>query len=116
MTSNAAETWNKKILWARRLPIVSMFKCVRIIIKTWFTELRDAALNHNQTLYEEVSRKMYVLKRQASVLNVKSPGDDIYKVFIDAEIYIVNLEVWTYESREFQGLLMMCIHDVAAIE
>ncbi|KAL8474606.1 hypothetical protein ACS0TY_031163 [Phlomoides rotata] len=115
MTYNAAETWNSKILWARMLPIVSMLECVRIIMETWFTERRDAALKHNQTLCEVVSRKISDLRRQESVLNVTSLGNYIYKVFVDAEIFVVNLEVRTCECGKFQGLLMSCIHVVAAI-
>ncbi|KAL8528994.1 hypothetical protein ACS0TY_006456 [Phlomoides rotata] len=32
MTSNAAESWNKKLLWARKLPVVAMLECARVIL------------------------------------------------------------------------------------
>ncbi|XP_057779740.1 uncharacterized protein LOC130998330 [Salvia miltiorrhiza] len=36
MTSNAAETMNSRLLWARRLPVASLIESYRAILEKWF--------------------------------------------------------------------------------
>ncbi|XP_057803545.1 uncharacterized protein LOC131018865 [Salvia miltiorrhiza] len=43
LTSNIAESFNSRLLWARRLPICSMVEAIRHIIEKWFDERQEAA-------------------------------------------------------------------------
>ncbi|KAL8527313.1 hypothetical protein ACS0TY_005256 [Phlomoides rotata] len=115
MTSNTAETWNNKLVWARKLPVVSMLECIRTIIETWFVERRNAALAHNGELCEEVSKKIAEVRKEASKLIVTSLGDERYKVSFLSVLYVVNLDVKVCDCGEFQCLGIPCIHAAAAI-
>ncbi|KAL8501447.1 hypothetical protein ACS0TY_020833 [Phlomoides rotata] len=101
MTSNAAETWNNKLVWARKLPVVSMLECIRTIIEIWFVERCNAALAHNGELCEEVSKKIAEVRKEASKLIVTSLGDERYKVSFLSELYVVNLDVKVCDCGEF---------------
>ncbi|KAH6780923.1 hypothetical protein C2S52_012160 [Perilla frutescens var. hirtella] len=50
MTSNAAESLNARLLWARRLPVCSLLEVYRSIVERWFVERRAAAHVANHVL------------------------------------------------------------------
>ncbi|KAL8491753.1 hypothetical protein ACS0TY_023375 [Phlomoides rotata] len=115
MTSNVAETWNNKLVWARKLPVISILECIRTIIETWFVERCNAALAHNGELCEEVSEKIAEVSKEASKLIVTSLGDERYKVSFLSEFYVVNLDAKVCDCGEFQCLGIPCIHAAAVI-
>ncbi|KAH6782071.1 hypothetical protein C2S51_007364 [Perilla frutescens var. frutescens] len=61
MTSNAAESLNARLLWARRLRICSMLEVFRRIVEEWFVERRAAV----QNLWKvEVGRESFMVDLQ----------------------------------------------------
>ncbi|KAL8472316.1 hypothetical protein ACS0TY_029508 [Phlomoides rotata] len=115
MTSNAAESWNKKLLWARKLPVVAMLECARVILEGWFTDRRNEAATHTQILCKTVSKKMVDIRRRASNLVVTNLGSFQYKVLDVSNFFIVDLRLKKCDCGEFQLSLMPCIHAAATI-
>ncbi|KAL8465923.1 hypothetical protein ACS0TY_035144 [Phlomoides rotata] len=115
MTSNAAESWNKKLLWARKLPVVAMLECARVILEGWFTDRRNEAATHTQILCKTVSKKMIDIRRRASNMVVTNLGSFQYKVLDVSNFFIVDLRLKKCDCGEFQLSLMLCIHAAATI-
>ncbi|KAH6831603.1 hypothetical protein C2S53_010578 [Perilla frutescens var. hirtella] len=88
MTSNAAESLNARLLWARRLPICSMLEVFRRIVEEWFVEQRAAAQSWDHVLTPEAVNK---------------------------ESFMVDLQHRTCDCREFELDLIPCSHAAAAI-
>ncbi|XP_057803443.1 uncharacterized protein LOC131018755 [Salvia miltiorrhiza] len=65
MTSNAAEAFNARLLWARRLSICSMLETIRLVIKKWFSERLRAAQQSEESLSAEAG-KMVAIEVQKS--------------------------------------------------
>ncbi|KAH6766278.1 hypothetical protein C2S52_017261 [Perilla frutescens var. hirtella] len=59
MTSNVAECFNARLLWARRLPICSLIEVVRDVIEKWFDERRAKAVSRDHILTEFAYTKLY---------------------------------------------------------
>lgn len=58
MTSNAAESMNAHLLWARRLPICTLLEAYRAIVETWFGERRATARAREHVLTEMTMKKL----------------------------------------------------------
>ncbi|KAH6800818.1 hypothetical protein C2S52_001282 [Perilla frutescens var. hirtella] len=58
MTSNAAESLNARLLWARRLPVCSLLEMFRSIVEQWFVERRAAAQGSNHVLTDGITQKL----------------------------------------------------------
>ncbi|KAH6787968.1 hypothetical protein C2S52_007520 [Perilla frutescens var. hirtella] len=58
MTSNAAESLNARLLWARRLPVCSLLEVYRSIVERWYVERRAAAHGANHVLTRAAVEKL----------------------------------------------------------
>ncbi|XP_057808495.1 uncharacterized protein LOC131022972 [Salvia miltiorrhiza] len=52
MTSNAADTMNSRLLWARCLPVASLIETYRAIMEKWFDAQRLSAASRSHELTE----------------------------------------------------------------
>ncbi|KAH6770984.1 hypothetical protein C2S52_015787 [Perilla frutescens var. hirtella] len=115
MTSNAAETLNARLLWARRLPICSLLEVYRSIVEKWFVERRAAAHAINHALTKEAANKLSKNVENGRCLSVYGTTSHLWKVEVERNTYHVDLEHWSCDCREFDLDLIPCYHAAAAI-
>ncbi|KAH6762103.1 hypothetical protein C2S52_019536 [Perilla frutescens var. hirtella] len=115
MTSNAAECFNARLLWARRLPICSLIEVVRDVIEKWFDERRAKAVSRDHILTEFAYTKLYRQVEMSLQLRVRYQNAHLYKVQKNEKSFIVDLQIRTCECGEFQLDQMPCSHAAAAI-
>ncbi|KAH6838292.1 hypothetical protein C2S53_020466 [Perilla frutescens var. hirtella] len=116
MTSNAAESLNARLLWARRLPVCSLFEIFRSIIEQWFVERRAAALGLNHVLTEGTALKLSGNVEKGRCYAVRPTTlATLWKVEVGREVYMVDLQNRTCDYREFELDLIPCSHAAAVI-
>ncbi|KAH6836427.1 hypothetical protein C2S53_016486 [Perilla frutescens var. hirtella] len=116
MTSNAAESLNTRLLWARRLPICSMLEVFRRIVEEWFVERRAAAQSWDHVLTSEAVNKLSKNVEHGRCFPVRCTTlAHLWKVEVGRESFMVDLQHRTCDCREFELDLIPCSHAAAAI-
>ncbi|KAH6778428.1 hypothetical protein C2S51_009740 [Perilla frutescens var. frutescens] len=116
MTSNAAESLNARLLWARRLPVCSMFEMFRSIVEQWFVKRRAVAQGSNHVLTDGIALKLSGNIDKGRCYAVRPTTlATLWKVEIGREVYMVDLQNQTYDCREFEVDLIPCSHAAAVI-
>ncbi|KAH6788984.1 hypothetical protein C2S51_003990 [Perilla frutescens var. frutescens] len=116
MTSNAAESLNARLLWARRLPVCSLFEMFRSIVEQWFIERRAAAVGSNHVLTDGIALKLSGNVDKGRCYAVRPTTLAIlWKVEVRREVYMVDLQNRTCDCREFELDLIPCSHAAAVI-
>ncbi|XP_057801399.1 uncharacterized protein LOC131016677 [Salvia miltiorrhiza] len=95
MTSNAAETLNSRLLWARRLPVSSLLETFRTIVEKWFDERRASAMSRQHELTEPAYNKLAVQVELSHHLRVRARLN-VYD-FVSGYFKTSNL-IETYEA------------------
>ncbi|KAH6760692.1 hypothetical protein C2S51_017641 [Perilla frutescens var. frutescens] len=93
-TSNIAESFNLRLLFARHLPIVSTIEAIRHVMEKWFDQRCAVSRARADDLTEETHNKLALEVNKGDRLKVVAR---------------------TCECREFQDDLMPCSHTFAAI-
>ncbi|KAH6835253.1 hypothetical protein C2S53_012417 [Perilla frutescens var. hirtella] len=114
-TSPDAETFNMRLLWARRFPICSLIETIRHVIEQWFDERRRVANARIHDLTEEAVRKLSVEVQKSYTYTVKKCTQSNFKVNDGRRNFIVDLYAQEYQCGEFQEDRMPCSHAAAAI-
>ncbi|KAH6804330.1 hypothetical protein C2S51_032577 [Perilla frutescens var. frutescens] len=116
MTSNATESLNDHLLWARRLPVCSLFEMFRSIVEQWFVERRAAAVGSKHVLIDGITLKISgnVAKGRCYAVRPTTLAT-LWKVEVGREVYMVDLQNRTYDCREFELDLIPCSHAAAVI-
>ncbi|KAH6764806.1 hypothetical protein C2S51_016055 [Perilla frutescens var. frutescens] len=114
-TSPDAETFNGRLLWARRLPICSLIETIRHVIEQWFDERRRVANARIHDLTEEAVRKLSVEVQKSHTYAVKKCTQSTFKVNDGRRNFIVDLYAQKCQCGEFQEDRMPCSHAAAAI-
>ncbi|XP_057803139.1 uncharacterized protein LOC131018434 [Salvia miltiorrhiza] len=115
MTSNAAEAFNSRLLWARRLPICSMLEAIRIVIEKWFSERLRAAQQIEQGLTAEAGKRVAIEVQKSRRYTAQRLSGMKYKVQTADRSFKVDLEKKKCECRVFQLDQLPCSHSIAAI-
>ncbi|XP_057766815.1 uncharacterized protein LOC130987184 [Salvia miltiorrhiza] len=115
MTSNAAEVFNSRLLWARRLPICSMLEAIRIVIEKWFSERLRAAQQIEQGLTVEAGKRVAIEVQKSRRYTAQRLSGMKYKVQTADRSFKVDLEKKKCECRVFQLDQLPCSHSIAAI-
>ncbi|KAH6786878.1 hypothetical protein C2S52_006430 [Perilla frutescens var. hirtella] len=115
MTSNAAECFNARLLWARRLPICSLIEVVRDVIEKWFDERRAKTVSRDHILTEFAYTKLYKQVEMSHQYGVRCHNAHLYKVQKHDKSFLVDLHMRTCECGEFQLDQIPCSHAAAAI-
>ncbi|KAH6765379.1 hypothetical protein C2S52_000205 [Perilla frutescens var. hirtella] len=115
MTSNAAECFNARLLWARRLPICSLIEVVRDVIEKWFDERRAKTVSRDHILTEFAYTKLYKQVEMSRQYGVRCHNAHLYKVQKNDKSFLVDLHMRTCECGEFQLDQIPCSHVAAAI-
>ncbi|KAH6811026.1 hypothetical protein C2S51_024788 [Perilla frutescens var. frutescens] len=116
MTSNASESLNARLLWARRLPIFSMLESFRKIVEEWFVERRAAAKMWDHLLTEPIVDKLSKNVEQGQCFSVRCTTlAHLWNVEVGMKSFMVNLHHRTCDCREFELDLIPCSHVAAAI-
>ncbi|XP_057811879.1 uncharacterized protein LOC131026126 [Salvia miltiorrhiza] len=115
MTSNAAEAFNSRLLWARRLPICSMLEAIRIVIEKWFSERLRAAQQIEQGLTAEAGKRVAIEVQKSRRYTAQRLSGMKYKVQTADISFKVDLEKKKCECRVFQLDQLPCSHSIAAI-
>jgi len=115
LTSNAAETFNGRLLWARRLPICSMLEAIRIVIEKWFSERLAAAQRSRDHLTEEAHRKIAAEVQRSRRYTAERTSDRKYKIRAGDRRLLVDLRRKTCECGAFELDELPCAHAIAAI-
>ncbi|XP_057793365.1 uncharacterized protein LOC131009987 [Salvia miltiorrhiza] len=115
MTSNAAEAFNSRLLWARRLPICSMLEAIRIVIEKWFSERLRAAQQIEQGLTVEAGKRVAIEVQKSRRYTAQRLSGMKYKVQTADRSFKVDLEKKKCECRVFQLDQLPCSHSIAAI-
>ena len=115
LTSNAAESFNGRLLWARRLPICSMLESIRMVIERWFNDRRGAAQRSTDHLTEEAHRKLAADVHLSRRYTARRTAAGQYRVQAGQRTLLVNLPEKNCECGAFQLDEMPCSHAIAAI-
>ncbi|XP_057775123.1 uncharacterized protein LOC130994105 [Salvia miltiorrhiza] len=115
MTSNAAEAFNARLLWARRLPICSMLETIRLVIKKWFNERLRAAQQSEEPLSAEVGKMVAIEVQKSRRYTTQRLSGRKYKVQTGDRSFKVDLEKKKCECRAFQLDQLPCSNSIAAI-
>ncbi|XP_057803157.1 uncharacterized protein LOC131018454 [Salvia miltiorrhiza] len=115
MTSNAAETMNSRLLWARRLPVASLIETYRAIMEKWFDRRRISAASRSHELTEVVEGKLHVAVEAGRQLAVRGTTTHMFSIEDDHAFYIVDLENRTCSCAQFDLDDIPCRHACAAI-
>ncbi|XP_057809090.1 uncharacterized protein LOC131023562 [Salvia miltiorrhiza] len=115
MTSNAAEAFNSRLLWTRRLPICSMLEAIRIVIEKWFSERLRAAQQIEQGLTAEAGKRVAIEVQKSRRYTAQRLSGMKYKVQTADRSFKVDLEKKKCECRVFQLDQLPCSHSIAAI-
>ncbi|KAH6780650.1 hypothetical protein C2S52_011887 [Perilla frutescens var. hirtella] len=116
MTSNAAESLNARLLWARRLLVCSLLEMFRSIVEQWFIEQRTAAHGSNHVLTDGIMLKLSGNVDKGRCYAVRPTTlATLWKVEVGREVYMVDLQNRTCDCREFELDLIPCSHAAAVI-
>ncbi|KAH6800557.1 hypothetical protein C2S52_001021 [Perilla frutescens var. hirtella] len=116
MTSNAAESLNARLLWARILPICSMLESFRKIMEEWFVERRAAAQTWDHVLTQPIVDKLSKNVEQGRCFFVRCTTlAHLWKVEVGMKSFMVDLHHRTCDCCEFELDLIPCSHAAAAI-
>ncbi|XP_057785642.1 uncharacterized protein LOC131003177 [Salvia miltiorrhiza] len=115
MTSNAAESMNARLLWARRLPVCAMLEVYRSIVEQWFEQRRAAALARDHEITEEAFRKLSLSVELGRRYKVWGTTTHVFKVESENRTTFVDLQSLTCDYREFDLDMIPCRHACAAI-
>ncbi|XP_057790945.1 uncharacterized protein LOC131008061 [Salvia miltiorrhiza] len=102
MTSNVAEAFNIRLLWARRLPICSMLEAIRLVIEKWFSERLRAAQQNEEVLTDEADKKVAIEVQKSRRYIAQRLSGRKYKVQTADRSFKVDLEKKKCECRAFQ--------------
>lgn len=91
--SYATESFNSRLLWARRLPMCYLIEAIRHTIEKWFDERRQEAQECEGPLLPEALRKINFSKRRAHTYNVAYIDEGNYRVDTGRFTYMVDLQV-----------------------
>ncbi|KAH6811536.1 hypothetical protein C2S51_025298 [Perilla frutescens var. frutescens] len=114
-TSNIAESFNSRLLFTRRLPIVSTIEAIRHAMEEWFDKRCAVSRARDDDLTEEAHNKLALEVNKGDRLKVVAKSQMTFKVSNKESSWIVDLNSRTCECREFQDDLMPCSHASAAI-
>ncbi|XP_057791782.1 uncharacterized protein LOC131008766 [Salvia miltiorrhiza] len=92
LTSNAAESFNARLLWARRLPICSMLEVVRLVIEQWFNDRLAAAQESDENLTPEAKQKLSAELVKSRRYTAKRTTERKYRVRASGRHYMVDLQ------------------------
>ncbi|XP_057787664.1 uncharacterized protein LOC131004914 [Salvia miltiorrhiza] len=92
LTSNAAESFNARLLWARRLPICSMLEAVRLVIEQWFNDRLAAAQESDENLTPEAKQKLSAELVKSRRYTAKRTTERKYRVRASGRHYMVDLQ------------------------
>ncbi|XP_057802984.1 uncharacterized protein LOC131018277 [Salvia miltiorrhiza] len=115
LTSNAAESFNARLLWARRLPICSMLEAVRLVVEQWFNDRLAAAQESDENLTPEAKQKLSAELVKSRRYTAKRTTERKYRVRASGRHYMVDLQKQSCECNEFNEDQMPCSHAIAAI-
>lgn len=115
MTSNAAEVWNARLVWARKLPVCSFLEAARRIMEKWFVKRRQTADERDHPLTKNVHDKLIERQRLGRQMDVSELGGNKFKVVSNGKLHVVDLDHRMCTCWEFQSELIPCSHACAAI-
>ncbi|XP_057803131.1 uncharacterized protein LOC131018427 [Salvia miltiorrhiza] len=115
MMSNAAETMNNRLLWARRLPVASLIESYRAIMEKWFDARCHSAASRSHELTEVVAAKWHLAIEAGRQLDVRGTMTHMNSVEEDHAFYSVDLENQTCDCAQFELDDIPCRHACAAI-
>ncbi|XP_057807889.1 uncharacterized protein LOC131022422 [Salvia miltiorrhiza] len=115
LTSNVAESFNSRLLWARRLPICSMVEAICHIIEKWFDERQEAAKTFSADVTPEALRKLTAELERSRRYEVVAMSPSTFKVKYSNMSFKVNVQTQSCTCFEWDMNLLPCSHAVAAI-
>ncbi|KAL3640142.1 hypothetical protein CASFOL_015110 [Castilleja foliolosa] len=114
MTSNAAESFNNRIRWARSLPVTSVFEILRSISERWFYERNQAAMAREHELTEAVEKQLGEVIEKGANLTAEHVSAHMFKVKDGFNNHVVDMSENSCTCREFEIMLIPCKHAAAA--
>ncbi|KAH6760613.1 hypothetical protein C2S51_017562 [Perilla frutescens var. frutescens] len=114
-TSNIAESFNSRLLFARRLPIVSTIEAIRYVMEEWFDQRRAVSRARDDNLTEEAHNKLALEVDKADHLKVVARSQLTFKISNKESSWKVDLNSKTCECHEFQDDLIPCSYASASI-
>ncbi|KAL6513030.1 hypothetical protein OROMI_034645 [Orobanche minor] len=115
MTSNAVESMNNRLLWARKLPICSVLEVTRTVIEEWTSERQQNANACSQPIKTDAHKKLMDVIQAGSNMDVQFLRDGVFKVISNRKSCIVNLNERKCTCMKYQFDMITCKHALAAI-
>ncbi|XP_057791781.1 uncharacterized protein LOC131008735 [Salvia miltiorrhiza] len=91
LTSNAAESFNARLLWARSLPICCMLEAIRLVIEQWFNDRLAAAQESDEHLTPEANQKLSAELVKSHRYTAKRTAERKYRIRASGHQYMVDL-------------------------
>ncbi|KAL3640565.1 hypothetical protein CASFOL_015533 [Castilleja foliolosa] len=114
MTSNAAESFNNRIRWARSLPVTSVFEILRSISERWFYERNQAAMAREHELTEAVEKILGEVIENGAKLTAENLSAHKFTVKDRFNNHVVDMSENSCTCREFEIMSIPCMHAAAA--
>ncbi|KAL3656089.1 hypothetical protein CASFOL_000485 [Castilleja foliolosa] len=114
MTSNAAETFNAKIIWARTLPVTSVLEILRSISEKWFYKRNKAAMERDHELTEVAQKLLGEAIEKGAKLRAEPIGSNKFNVKDELDNHLVDMSLKECSCGEFHIMAFPCGHAAAA--
>ena len=115
MTTNIAESMNRALRQARKLPITPLMESIRAMLQKWFHNSRISAERTNTPLTRRVSSILQKNSADSEIYTAEPVDKYVYHVKGGTKDRVVNLTDKTCTYCRFKLDLIPCSHVCAAI-
>ncbi|KAH7860114.1 hypothetical protein Vadar_009518 [Vaccinium darrowii] len=115
MCSNAPESFNKWILEARHLPILSAIDKIRIQLMTQMCDRRQKSTKMNGIVCPEMDARLVEAFSKGKVWTVAQSSEEVFEVF-SLPMVVVDLQNQRCTCSRWQINSFPCMHAITAIQ
>lgn len=114
-TSNAVESLNGRLKWARKLPITALLEFASNLTLEWFCQRRNKAGERANELSEKAEERLRFSIAKGNSMRVQPLSDLIFNIISACDRNMVDLGKRECSCQKFQLDLFPCSHATAAI-
>ncbi|KAM0926804.1 hypothetical protein ACQ4PT_003002 [Festuca glaucescens] len=115
LLNNNCEVFNKYILEARELAIMSMIDRIKGQISTRIYSKNEEALKCTSSICPKIQKKLDINIELSNECYVKAHGDEVFSVESNGTMYVVKLSVKSCSCRRWALTGIPCSHVIACL-
>lgn len=115
LTSNAVESLNGRLKWARELPVTALLEYARNLLQSWFYQRRTKVAERISEVTDYAENRLAFSTEKAKTMIVQPISDTKFNILLGGQSNIVDLRNRECSCKVFQSLLLPCSHAIAAI-